>query len=129
MWVTGLAILAAWSSVAEAGGRPRCTPRYRGEWVSDCNGHHGVLKARVRADDCGSYRVTYSGTFLKVVPFVYSTPMTVTGTAPDGTVSLHGHSRLPIFGEFDCQATMNGSQFHANYQSARDHGRFSMQRR
>lgn len=128
--VAGLIILGMAASSAEAGGRSRgCTPRYRGNWQSDCNGHNGTLKAKVKADECGSYRVTFSGTFFRVVPFVYSTPMTVTGASPDGTVHLHGHSRLPVFGEFDCQAAMNGNQFNANYTSARDQGRFSMQRR
>lgn len=66
--------------------------KFHGNWQSHCNGHHGLLCARVVPQDCNTYRVTFSGTFLAVVPFVYTTPMTVTGRSPDRTVQLQGNA-------------------------------------
>ena len=111
------------SSVLLAGG-----PVYRGTWQSQTTGHQGRLRMRVLETSGSTYRVRFSGTFLGVVPFVYSTPMTVTGRTADGGVTLYGQSRLPIFGEFRSNAYMNGSQFTANYMSAKDRGQFLMQR-
>jgi hypothetical protein len=104
-------------------------PVYRGTWQSDTSGHHGLLRARVLSNNGSTYNVRFSGTFLGVVPFVYSTPMTVTGRTPDGGVMLYGKSKLPIFGDFRSTAYMNGSTFNANYSAASDRGRFIMQRR
>lgn len=114
------------ASQADAGWRG---PVYRGTWNSQTTGHQGTLRMRVLENNGSSVRVRFTGTFLGVVPFVYSTPMTVTGRTADGGMTLYGQSRLPIFGDFRSSAYMNGSQFHATYSSARDSGQFNMQRR
>lgn len=122
----GLALLPA--GRAEGGLRSR-GPVYSGTWKSNTTGHQGTLRVRVLEQGSSTYRVRFSGTFLGVVPFVYSTPMTVTGRTPDGGVTLYGQSQLPIFGDFRSQAYMNGGQFTATYSSARDQGQFNMSRR
>lgn len=103
--------------------------RYQGNWSSNTNGHQGRLAARVSQQNASTYRVRYRGTFLGVVPFTYSVPMTVTGQYPDGSTALYGESRLPLFGQFSSHARMNGQNFSATYSSRRDQGQFNMQRR
>ena len=122
----GFALLPA--GRAEAGSRFG-GPVYSGTWKSNTTGHQGTLRVRVLEQGSSTYRVRFTGTFLGVVPFMYSTPMTVTGRTPDGGVMLYGQSNLPIFGDFRSQAYMNGGQFTATYSSARDQGQFNMLRR
>lgn len=105
------------------------TPRYAGTWESKTTGHHGRIRARVQQEDCCTYRVTFCGTFAGIIPFAYSVPMKVTGRSDDGTIYLHGHSRLPLFGDFTAHACMNGCHFNATYHSADDYGCFTMERR
>lgn len=116
---------------AEAGllARHRQAPVYRGEWVSCTNGHNGRLRARVWQENCGCYRVRFCGTFAGCIPFVYSTPMRVTGRAPNGDVLLQASSQLPLFGNFTCHARVNACHFNATYHAESDHGRFTMTRR
>lgn len=109
-------------------GRPD-QPRYGGTWESKTTGHHGRISARVKQEDCCTYRVTFCGTFAGIIPFRYSIPMNVIGQSADGTVCLHGQRRMPIFGDFTARACMNGCHFNAIYHSESDHGRFTMQRR
>lgn len=126
-----LALVLTTPSQAEAGllARHRQTPVYRGEWVSCTNGHHGRLRARVHQESCGCYRVRFCGTFAGCIPFVYSTPMNVTGRAPNGDVLLYASSQLPLFGNFTSHARVNGCSFNATYHAESDHGRFMMTRR
>ncbi|MEZ5945023.1 MAG: hypothetical protein R3C18_26860 [Planctomycetaceae bacterium] len=131
--VTGFAmsLLLLTSSRATAGlfCPSRNVAQYQGTWSSNCNGHHGLLSAHVRPQSCNTYRVRFSGTFLGVVPFMYSVPMTATGNTADGGTALYGESKLPLFGDFKCYGNMNGNCFTARYISGRDQGQFVMQRR
>jgi hypothetical protein len=126
-----LVLALAGPSSAEAGwlARHRQTPRYRGEWLSCSNGHHGRLSACVHQKSCGCYRVRFCGTFAGCIPFVYSAPMTVTGRGPNGEVRLCASSQLPLFGNFTCHARVSGCRFNATYHSEKDHGRFTMTRK
>ena len=127
-WVLVLAFgfavgLASSAEAADPSGR------WSGNWCSFTNGHHGKIRASVRQiDDC-SYQVKFCGTFLGVVPFAYSVPMTVTGQGADGRTILTGQSHLPLFGEFCCRAEVTDCDFIASYTSPKDQGQFTMQRR
>lgn len=126
------ALLSAAGTLGQssAQARERCDrPRYAGTWCSETNGHNGKLHARVRQTDECTYKVRYCGTFLKVVPFMYSAPMTVTGQGPNGEVYLTNTSRLPLFGEFTSNAVMTENEFVATYSAASDKGQFVMQGR
>ena len=59
--------------------------------MSDKNGHSGPLRANFRKVSDACYRVTFSGRFWKVVPFVYSVNLAVTGTSGDA-VTLAGET-------------------------------------
>lgn len=102
---------------------------FSGSWCSQTSGHQGRMCARLRqVDDC-TYRARFTGTFLKIIPFAYSVPMTVTGQSPDGAVFLGSRSRLPLFGEFSTQARVDSAGMSATYWSRRDQGSFEMSRR
>jgi hypothetical protein len=102
---------------------------WNGSWCSNTNGHNGRLHARVRQIDGRTYKARFHGTFAGVVPFTYSVPMTVTGQAADGRTYLSGQSRLPLFGQFCCQAEVTACDLTASYSSSKDAGQFVMQRR
>lgn len=99
---------------------------WSGSWCSNTNGHHGPIKASVCMQDGCTYCVHFRGRYLKLVPFSYTIPMTVTGRTADGRITLYGASHLPLFGQFCCTAESNGCQFVASYSSCKDQGTFTM---
>jgi hypothetical protein len=103
--------------------------RFSGSWCSQSSGHQGRMCANLRQTDACTYRARFTGTFLGIVPFAYSVPMTVTGQSPDGAVWLSSRSRLPLFGEFTTQARVDSAGMSATYWSRRDQGTFEMPRR
>jgi hypothetical protein len=111
---------------ASAPAQPPVAGRWVGEWVSDANGHHGPLRAKVTPAGDG-YDVRFVGRFAKVIPFVYRQHLAATGTAGD-TVFLSAERRLPLFGTFRMDASANATAFDARFTSGRDSGRFVLRR-
>ncbi len=103
--------------------------KYSGRWCSTTNGRGGRLTARVEQSDASTYHVRFTGTFFKVIPFTYSVPMTVTAVDAEGRTHLSGQSKLPMFGNFCCNAQVTGCDFVASYSSERDSGQFILSRR
>ncbi|MGE3317030.1 MAG: hypothetical protein AB7O26_18090 [Planctomycetaceae bacterium] len=103
--------------------------KYRGRWCSTTNGRGGRLTARVEQTDASTYQVRFTGTFFKVIPFTYSVPMTVTAVDAEGRTHLSGQSKLPMFGNFCCNAQVTGCDFVASYSSERDSGQFILSKR
>lgn len=100
--------------------------QWRGNWTSSANGHTGPLNARI--DQQGNSMVVhFRGRFAKVVPFLYKSRLEVVGVDQNGT-HLQGSQRLPLFGTFTTNATVQNGQFHAVFQSAKDSGTFTMTR-
>jgi hypothetical protein len=102
--------------------------KWSGRWCSSTNGRSGRLTARVEQVDASTYQVRFTGTFMKVIPFTYSVPMTVTAVG-DGRTHLSGQSRLPMFGNFCCNAEITACDFVASYSSEKDSGQFILSRR
>jgi hypothetical protein len=102
--------------------------KWSGRWCSTSNGRSGRLTARVEQVDVSTYQVRFTGTFMKVIPFTYSVPMTVTAVG-DGRTHLSGQSRLPMFGNFCCNAEITACDFVASYSSEKDSGQFILSRR
>lgn len=102
---------------------------WKGRWCSTSNGRSGRLSARVSKTDGSTYQVRFTGTFLKVIPFTYSVPLTVTGQGEDGSTHLSGQAQLPMFGHFCCNAVVTDCDFVASYSSPKDQGQFLLRRR
>ncbi len=98
-----------------------------GYWKSFCNSHHGTLRATISR--CGAnYSVTFSGTFLKVVPFRYTQVLTVTGYG-DGVVYFRASRNIPMFGgQFCMTGSATACKFTAHYTSKKDRGVFVLSR-
>jgi hypothetical protein len=76
----------------------------------------------------GNYQVTFVGKFCLLIPFRYTTTMTVTGQK-DGVVYLAGSQNLgPLFGTFTYSAWANDCQFVSSYCSRKDQGQFTLTR-
>ena len=102
---------------------PDLSGRWSGHWRSETTGHDGPLNARFKRTDATHYRVVFTGSFFKVIPFRYAQTLNVTGT--DGNVVyLSGSSRLLGFGNFCFDASATGCQFRATYSSRNDRGEF-----
>jgi hypothetical protein len=122
-------LLPAAAPAVEPCRAPDLSGRWSGHWVSDKNGHSGPLRANFRKVSDACYRVTFSGRFWKVVPFVYSVNLAVTGTSGDA-VTLAGETRAgPVIGTFRYDATATACDFEARFTSKNDAGRFVLTRR
>lgn len=102
---------------------------WSGCWFSCKNGHKGPLKAEFCKLSETCYQVTFRGRFWVVLPFRYTTTMTVTGYTADGQVLLASSQRLgPILGTFCMNAVASTCRFEANFESRNDHGKFVLSR-
>ncbi|MBX3441923.1 MAG: hypothetical protein KF774_05910 [Planctomyces sp.] len=107
---------------------PDLTGTWTGQWKSRTSGHKGPMRAKFCRLDACRYEVTFCGRFCVLVPFRYTTVLTVTGCS-DGCVALRGSERLgPLFGTFSMNARASGTQFVSNYCSEKDRGQFTMTR-
>ena len=98
-----------------------------GDWVDNNSGHTGPLRARFRSTRDGNYRAVFTGTYRKVIPFVFAVKLNV--AERDGErVILAGESRLPLFGRFSYEGVGDAHQFDMQYHSRRWSGNFQLSR-
>ncbi len=121
----GISLAASFTAPADA---HDLSGRWDGHWASHTTPHHGTLHGKFRRVDAGQYRVVFTGTFFRVIPFRYAVNMNIVCEGP-GRVDLAGSSKLLGFGEFRYQATVAGDSFVASYQAKRDQGEFVLSRR
>ncbi len=100
---------------------------WRGTWVDNNAGHDGALRARFRPTRDGNYRAVFSGTYYKVIPFVFATKLNVV-ERDGGRVTLAGESRVMGFGRFTYNAVADEHHFNSQYQSGRWVGEFNLRR-
>jgi hypothetical protein len=104
------------------------TGEWSGTWHSCPSGHSGPLHATFCKACDTTYRVTFTGRFWKVFPFRYTVCLNVTGQEGDKLL-LAGDANLGhLMGTFHYQADATDCEFHATYQSCRDHGTFCLRR-
>lgn len=102
--------------------------QWSGRWCSQSTGHQGVLRADFVRCGENRYQVTFTGRFLKLLPFRYSVMLDVV-SVESGSVALSGNAFLgKLFGTFCYQATATDCRFTSTYTSAKDSGTFIMQR-
>lgn len=105
---------------------PDLTGNWCGDWSSCTNGHKGPMRASFCKRCDGNYDVTFVGRFALLIPFKYTTTLTVTGYG-DGVVYLTGcHHLGPLFGTFTFNGWANDREFVANYCSKKDQGQFHL---
>lgn len=120
--VVGLMLLAADSARAA-----ELTGHWRGTWESCVTGHKGTLNADFCRVDACHYKVTFTGRFMKIMPFRYSMTMRIVSETPTG-VTLSGSKNLGRLegGVYNFTATTDGCHFVANYCSSKDRGQFRL---
>jgi len=98
-----------------------------GSWLSCCTGHKGTLRATICA--CGgNYECTFSGTFMKVIPFRYKATLQTTAIG-NGIVYFRASRQIPMFGgSFNMSGWATATKFHATYTSPKDRGTFDLSR-
>lgn len=100
---------------------------WSGTWQSCSTGHQGPLQAEFVQLCDGNYEVHFRGRFFKVIPFRYSIVMSA--VEENGVVHLSGSKYLGrMFGTFTFSAQATASEFHADYFSSRDSGKFTLRR-
>jgi hypothetical protein len=98
-----------------------------GTWRSFCTGHHGRLKGVLVRNCNGDYDCRFSGTFAKIVPFLYRVTLNVV-ECRDGVVYFRGSKRLPLLGTFCYHGHATCCSFQFNYTTKKDRGVFQMSR-
>jgi len=98
-----------------------------GSWRSYCTGHHGKLKGVLERNCCGDYDARFTGTFFKVVPFLYRVTLNVV-ECRDGVVYFRGSKRLPMLGTFCYEGHATSCSFQFHYTTKKDRGVFQMSR-
>ena len=98
-----------------------------GSWRSFCTGHHGKLKGVLDRTCCGDYDARFTGTFFKIVPFLYRVTLNVVG-CNDGIVYFRGSKRLPLLGTFCYDGHASCCSFQFLYTTKKDRGVFQMSR-
>ena len=123
--IVGLALVLPATTTALATDLTGC---WVGSWESCTSGHAGPLRGTFTRCGETEYRVTFTGRFLKVIPFRYTVTLTVVEDRGDELV-LAGTSYLGrLFGTFSYRATATDGRFTADYSSKKDDGTFRMTR-
>jgi hypothetical protein len=123
-WLLVMGALA-WATSAHAG---ELNGRWRnGFWTDTNTGHEDRLRARFCQRDDGNYRVVFTGTFARVIPFRFATTLNVVGQDGDKVI-MAGESRVMGFGRFSYNATADANNFNAQYDSRRWRGEFTLWR-
>ncbi|MCS7470350.1 hypothetical protein NZK35_27185 [Stieleria sp. ICT_E10.1] len=118
-------LLVAFSLTATTLPAASPTGRWAGSWSSSSTGHHGPLRARIRAVDADTYRALFAGRFAKVIPFVYPAKLQ---RVPGTSNRYHSSTRLPLLGEYRMTATVTPHHFNATFRGKKDLGVFRMSR-
>jgi hypothetical protein len=98
-----------------------------GSWRSYCTGHHGRLRGVLHRDPCGDYDARFTGTFAKIVPFLYRVNLNVVDCR-DGVVYFSGSKRLLGLGTFCYHGHATACRFEFHYTAKKDRGVFQMSR-
>jgi len=102
--------------------------RWEGQWLSEVNGHNGALRCIVTETSNGVHHARFRATYLKVLKFSYTVPLTVTES--NGVWQFAGQEDLGTMagGVYGYEGSATSNEFHSTYRSEHDHGTFDMQR-
>ncbi len=100
---------------------------WRGGWSSTKSGHHGPMRVTITPRCDGQYDARFTGRFAVIIPFTYKVTMTPVAVGPDST-TLYAQRRLPLMGNYQMTAVVQGNQLNAAYTSKSDYGSFNMRR-
>ena len=128
-WLTSIIVFGslALAGASTARGSELEGGGWRGTWIDNNAGHVGPLRARFRPTRDGNYRAVFTGTFYKVIPFVFAAKLNVLGQEGGKTI-LAGESRVMGFGRFSYNAVADGHNFNSQYHSGRWAGEFNLTR-
>jgi hypothetical protein len=118
-----------WRAAAKAVPAPNSIEgRWEGEWRSEQNGHHGMLRAVVTKASTNTYRAHYKATYKSILHFSYVA--TLHGAETNGVVTLEGDADLGKLagGVYTYKGTANSAKFESTYKSKYDHGQYEMNR-
>jgi hypothetical protein len=101
---------------------------WQGEWRSEKNGHHGLLRCVVTKSSETAYRAHFRAKYFKVLRYTYAA--TLNGVETNGVVRLKGESNLGKLagGVYGYDGTATPTEFRSSYSSKYDHGFYEMKR-
>ena len=99
-----------------------------GSWQSERNGHHGRLRCLMTPTTEQEYRAHFDARFWKVLRYSYSVPLHVARAGE--AFEFEGSADLGWLagGLYSYRGHADGTNFFATYESAHDHGTFTMAR-
>ena len=103
--------------------------RWKGNWISESNGHKGPLQARITRKNDSEYRAVFRGRFFVVIPFRYATNLRIIEENGQQVI-LYASSNLgPFLGTFEATTRADNENFNSTFQAKDDRGQFNLRRR
>lgn len=101
---------------------------WEGEWVSEVNGHHGLLRSILTQTSAGDYQASFHATYSKVLRVCYSVELKVNES--HGPFLLKGEADLGRLagGVYHYEGEATPDEFRCDYRCKYDHGTFRMAR-
>jgi limonene-1,2-epoxide hydrolase len=100
--------------------------RWQGEWVSETNGHRGVLKCLLTKTESGEYQATFYAVYARLLSVAYSVPLH--GRRDAGKLKLEGQADLGQLagGIYHYKGEADETAFNCTYRCKYDHGTFQL---
>jgi hypothetical protein len=116
-----------WRTAVAAGPKPGVEGAWSGTWQSEATGHTGKLRCVVGPAQKSEHDFHYHATW-SFLSGAYHAKHLVTQTATGS--KFQGQHRMPDWagGLYTYQGTIQGDDFHAKYQCAKDRGSYTMKR-
>ncbi len=99
--------------------------RWRGEWISQANGHHGALKCLLTKTASGEYEAMFHAVYAGFLAVAY--PVALHGQPSGGKLKLAGKADLGKLagGVYHYEGETDENAFNCAYRCAYDHGPFA----
>lgn len=101
---------------------------WKGNWLSDHDGHHGELRCLVTAVEPDLYEFRFKATYWKLFRFSYSVNMPVECSSEG--CKFHGEADLGGLagGIYHYDGTLTGTNLHSTFKCKYDYGTFDLTR-
>jgi hypothetical protein len=102
--------------------------RWTGTWKSCTDQFQGTVNAKITRIDATHYKAVFTGRAFKIMPYRYTSILTVCRDEATGKTRFKASQKLPIWGCYWVNGAADGCTFFARYRTDDHTGYFRMQR-
>jgi hypothetical protein len=99
-----------------------------GRWVGCTDGRTGTVRARITKCGANQYHAVFRGRCFKIMPYRYTATLTAVKDDQTGRAHFKCTRKLPIWGWYWMNGSVNGNKVFARYRTDDHTGYFTMQR-